>query len=1530
MKIGHYEFHRPAARSLRAQATRLRSLARFIMWSIIVAFSLLFVLGITTAVVVQTDWFHRWAAEKLTAVLSDELEAKLEFRSIRFNLFKGIELDSVHLSTRGDTVLSASSLRLRYELEPLLIRHIVISEVQLLDANIRLLRSKQDSTWNVDHIVKPSPDDPNKKPLDWGITVRNVALLNARVRVCDSLSFEPIENRLHYTRLDLDSVNLRMSATLNLAAKQYAVSIDDLQCIEHRCALHIEHLRCAAEIDSSHIALRNLRFMTPGSNFHLHGSIDSTNVFDSTTDLATRPLNLHIEPSKLMAHDINLFLPPDFSLGADFELHSTVSGNLNVMHFDVDRVQTQNTELHGSYTMHNVANARPFIYEVELQHSSANFSDIRRALPTLKMGEIAFLDHLRLDQTRVYGTKDSIAAIVGVQGDFGQVQGTVGLLTREKLVYNAELDVQSFDTYPFTQKYSQASRLNGHLSLDGSGTTLDDLQAQLGLHLNHSSFGGKDISSLQLNASMLAKVLTVDTLDVRFPLSAADSTVGYSAADQRELRLKGALDLNDVTMPAYSVQARTQLMPLAQLVGDNNLPQSFSADIKCNGVGFHPDSLQVDLQTDVTDFILTDGALFPFKLSAKLSRSDAQHRHLELHSDFADANVDGRYRLGTAWSVFLVHIGMLDKYVRNHYAKAQSDSASFKPMLPYSLPDDTLDLKYNLKVRGMAAIAPFIKGVRLDARGNISGSISGTPSCYQFVVDTARVRRFSMRIDQDFVYSQPITMSLHMQTENMTSQPFIEQAILNIRCDSVLRINTTRFVVPRFNITILDDHARFMLSTRMENHIPLYARGSMHNEGNIYRVNLDSLYAGWSRSLAFRTTHPAHLLMSPQGVRVDSLSLQYIGGEDRISLSGLFNSNSFDHMKVDLRQFDVETLKKIPELVSVNALQMLGGVVDSLSVDIHGKYSAPRFEVQGRMMDMRYNDVPIGVQSLQGSYDGKNIRATSTVIAHMGDSVKTLDLNVNAMPLSIALSPMKMSMRDNEHVDITIAAAKLSLAAVSPFVPGISNLDGKADAQMRISGTTPDKIDYSGNVTFDNASFVVPATKIWYTAGGRLSLKNTTVNLDSIRIKNVESDLPGGAADVTGLMRIRGFTIRDLDIYAQVSKRDKFLVMSEATAGASDFMYGRTTISTQDNDRGRTQRRLHFHGTPDRPLLEGFVMIEDADIKFPPTIDRTTRTSTMQYVRTGNNYRLTEVITKAPSTDTTIGDLPPEEPIMKRNEQKLEKSFVDILYTSVDCKIENFMTVQMDFGLNDQMVAIVRQENPRDAMRFIRDGSRSTSLKSDLIIDPATTYKFYSNFIAEGTMNIDGPIDNPRLNIKASMTSDRVVNDRKSTYKVELTITGTKKKPIVTMNYYIDGRLNEGAVTDDERTTNALLLTMFGFTQSELGGSSNLGNDVGNKLASSPVGVIFNKVLQGSVIKNVNIDLNGGVADLSQAHVKVTAAIFPGTALTLGGTLSDPTVTFTYPITANTSASLMRATTPGASATRQQKNWELKYGVHIP
>lgn len=1533
MNIGKYEFLGPAARSLRAPATFLRLLFRWIMWGIIGVFSLLFILGVTGYIVVQTEWFHRWAAKQLTSYLSDQLEAQLSFRSIRFNVFRGVELDSIALTTRGDTLLAARSLRVVYEPEPLLIRHIVVRSIILDEPTVRILRSRTDSTWNVAHVVKPNPDTTSK-PFDWDFSVRTLVLNSARVTVVDSVESFTRTDRFSATHVSMDSVAMRISASGNLAAKTFAVSIDDLRFVERRCGLRLQSLHGSVAIDTDRVNILHLTAVTPASSLRMYGEVKDLHVFDTTSGIESAPLDLTIDDSPLASGDLNLFMPPAFSLGDHWRLGTRISGTLARLRFDVENLQTRTTDLHGTLLLENVANNRPFAYTVDLIPSRLRYSDIATVLPTLKLPATTIADHIVFGPSHIYGTKDSLGTDIDISGGFGKVKGTIALNFAKQLRYAAAVNLTQFDTYAFTHEYESSSRLNGRVDVRGAGTSIDDAVARIDVDLGASSLGWHDLSSVRCMASVADKKLVVDTLDVGFPLSAADSVAFAYDGLVKGLRSHAVIDFTDGDMPVSDVVLNTFHLPLADLLHDKQMPVSLSIAATTRFRGFHPDSLSGVVQADVSEFLLTDGALFPFDLRAEIERRDAQHRHVAVQSDFLRADVDGRFRLAGAWSVFLTHLGMMDTYVRSRYATVQSDTASSLRLAPYTLPNDTLDCRFAVNVRGTAVLAPFIKGMRLDASGDIRGRLAGHPAEYTFDVDTALVRRLNMDVDKDEVFSQPMNISLHVRTTDMTTDPKLDMARLALRCDSVLRVNRTRFVRPSADIDIVGDEARFRVSTRMENHIPLLAAGSMKAVTRAFIVHLDTLHAGWTKTLSVSSLHPATITMGPRGVDIESLDVQLLNARDRISVNGRFNATRFDSLHVDFRRFDIETVKRIPELYTVDALQMLKGRVDSLGIMIDGVYTKPHFAIDGALSELRYNNVAIGVQELRAAYDGMNVTADSRVRKSAQDTTPVMAIRIKAFPLDLSVQPAGASLRDNERVDISIQANDMSLAAVSPFVPGIANLDGHGKASMHIGGTTPDAVDYTGSVEYDHATFTVPATNMRYKSDGKLSLMNTTVRLDSLRIYNEETDLRGGMALVLGAMRIRGFSIRDLDIYAEITRRDKFQVMSEATAATSDFMYGRTLISTQDNDAEKTLRQLHFHGTPEQPLLNGFVMIEDADVKFPPTINKASRASTFEYQRVGNKYVWTELERRIVRSDSAIGDLPPEEPAARTGSVKLGKSFTDILRTEVDVKIARNMSVQMDFGFNDQLLAVVRQENPKDPMRFIRLGSDSTSLRSDLIVDNSSTYKFYETFRASGKMNINGPIDNPQLDLRAMLNNERVVNDKKSNYKVYLNITGTKKKPVLKMDYEIDGNDHPGTVGETEITTNAVLLLLFGYTQVELSGSaSSATGAVGTKLGASTLGVLLNRVLQGGVIKNVNVDFSGGGTDFSQARIQITAGLY-GANVTLGGTVADPTVTLDWAlgefIGANWVTQFMRATNPGSTISRQQKQWEVRVGATVP
>lgn len=1546
MKLGKYEIHRPAALSLRAQATFARRLLRFAMFSMISLFVLMFVAGVGGYFLTQTDWFHRWSAEQLEKVLANELEAKVEFSSLRVNIFKGVEFDSVRLITRGDTLLSASSLTMSYELEPLLIRQIVISSVQLNNPDIRILRSKTDSSWNVAHIVKPNPDTTAPKPFDWGIYVRNVEIVNGCISVNDSLSYQPLAERIHYTRTTLDGVNLSLSAMLNLAAQQFSVSINHMQFTERRTGFQARSLRLSASVDTTHAELMTLRLVSPTTNLHVRASLDSVNVFGSDFDINKKEALVFLDADSLDARDVNLFLPPTFSLNGDFALEATVRGNLNNLAINAERIRTRSTDVQGKVFLEHLSDGKEFIYIAELTPSHASYDDVRAALPTVQLPPLNFLNNLSIRPSRVYGKGDSLRCDIDATGAFGTVKGWADIRPRALLGYNADVQCSDFDLSRITGSSSTQSSLTGRVTMQGNGTTLEDMIANVSVNMASSSFAGRAFESLAFYAQANMGLFRVDSLRAQFPTTSEDSSDAYFDGGKRTLSAAGTIDMHNPRQPSYNLATEFNHFPLARLVQLPTLPKMLSGSFVVAGSGFHPDSLDGNMQAKFEEFLLADRALFPFKLDATLARRDAQHRRLTINSDLVDAALEGRFRLESFGQVFLAQLDLIDKYIRQRTAVMQSDTAETPFLRPYNLPSDTLDMRYIVQIRNLSPISPFLQGVKLSAQGSANGVLRGTPDCYEFSVDTASIRRFSMQIGNTFMISQPLQLSTTIRSENMNSAPTMMQADVIASCDSIFRVDNTRFYVPDVWLRFLDGRGQFAVGTRINKQIPLRARGEISLEENEYQLTLDSLHVGLNRAFSFSSLYKVRATIAPRGMMVTSLVLKHDSSRATIGFNGVVNTTRFDAMNILIKNLDVSVLRQIPQIAAFQPLDFLSGVVDSLSITLNDKFAQPRFSLAGMNSNLRYNEVEIGTQHVAAMYDGSNLQASSYIVnPRISSERRTLEMAIHQLPLQISLMPFSMGTRNNEPVNITLAANGLSMAAVAPFIPGVTQLSGKADAAMTIKGTTPSDVNYGGEVSFKGASFLVSATNILYTGNGHLSLKNNIVTVDSVNVYNIPTDNPGGKAMAYGKIFIDGFTIDSLDIHARIP--NSLLVMSNATKASNPTLYGRTLISTPTSP----DTSLYFFGRLQEPKLRGLVTINEASLFFPPSAGSVVTSSTFRYQRVGKGFVMSEEYVRTTVSDTTF-EAQDEQPVEQIPRIVLLPSLADLLDADVGVRFKKAIGIRMDFSTLEQLNADnVSLPSASSTLRFARRKGQN-QLYGDVSVTKAK-YKFYKNFEADGKMSFpNGEIDNPTMSLKAEYKGTRRINDRNQEYKVNIKIDSTKKNPRIRLSYSIDGIENPGVENKEEKiTANALMLILFDKTADELlggvsiGSSNSLGDAVSSGVsstASSVVSAALTNTFQGSAIKDVKIDFSGGSLDLNTARIQITGALIGDVNWSLGGSLADLSSGSTLTIDASLGALIsndalrnvvlqfIRSTNSGQAATRNDKEWEAKIGVRFP
>ncbi len=1506
----------------------LRRLLRAVALAIAISGSLMLVVGAMLFVLAQTAIVNRWLAVLLQSLLRDQLQAELSIGSVEVRLLSGVRLDRVAIAVGGDTVLVAPHIDVHYTPEALIFRTIA-ARVVLDSPRVTLVRYR-DSSWNIERILKPSAS-PSGEPPPLLLYIRSLQIRNATIVTTDSLTAPTPDQRFNPLHARLEEVQLSATVVAHLRQRTYSIALDQFAWSDRSSGLQLVNARGVVHADTTSVRTPVLVLELPHSRLQIeqaHLDIGS----DSIAYRAQIAMHLDTGDSRHVA-------PPPVRLGRAISLSAHISGTHRRLMITDARLSTGETRLHGYAELDDLSAEGPSRWHATVEHSRLGWSDVLAVMPWLELPRLPVLETCTIERLDARGTADSVAAQVRATTPAASVDFLAQIHTAKVFRYDLRGSIRNANLAAIDTALP-ATIINATVELSGKGTALPDAQIAARVRLDSSRIARIPIAHTAIALRVEEEMLRLDTLDVHLETTTEPARVGA----------RGSVALS---WPyAVGLVLESEHLPLSALFGSHQLPQLLTAQIDYRSQGMQLDSLRARLRADIAELVFQDRAVFPFHLDALLDFDESGRRLLAVASPQIEARIVGRYTLAGLGRVVSDHLALADTLIRRMVASASGETtAAIAPITAR----DTLEIEFSARVRSLALLSPLLAPTVLEANGMIAGTLSSHGNRTAFALDTIAVGQLIFST-QDGLYlaSMPIEGALRVGFSHLDTKPNVEYASIRFAVDSVLRVGQLRVVRPAVGWNWDGRHLRIATDTAwLENTMPLQLEATITPlSGDQYTVVVEHAHVGLSSDFAWTLAAPLRMELKDGRYTIESLMLRHQQSSALFDASGTLSPAGADQLHFAVRNFDLAELSAIPSLQSLELVRQLGGRADSVVVELNGKWARPQFSIASSIRNLAYGDIVIGNQVATLNYDGSHLRGAATVLvpADTPASQVALDIRIRSLPLDCGLLPLQLAIRQNEPVAITVEANDISLATIEPFFPALSQVRGQARAVLEVSGSLPKSIRFRGSASYEDCEFLVPATNIRYRSRGVLRLADNVLRLDTIELFNDPADLVGGMAQISGAVTFDGFQPDELDISVRIPGERGLLVMSNATAAVNSAMYGRLVISTQEDNR---MRRLHLSGRVEQPRLGGFLRIEEADITFPPTTSINVQTASFVYHKTGEGYVITDAVAVARPQDTAIGDLPPRHGMPSPTTRlSITPGFNERLYTAVDVKIRRQMRIKMDFSSVEQLVAFVEQENRNDYLRFIREGTRRTELRGTLIVDPSSTYKFYSTFAAGGRLRFTtGAIDNPEVDLQAVYTGERIIgsDNRRETYRVILFITGTKRQPRLRMTYEINGETAPGARGDSVRImTNALLLVLFGRTQEELTTGSNgsmatsaLDQSV-NAARSAAISAFLTNALQGGVIKNVNIDFGSSdVTSLSQARIMLTGQLF-GANVTVGGSVADlaqnSQITLDLSVgntlgiewLRNLVAQFQATANPGQSLSRQQKQWEFRLGWRVP
>ncbi|MFY0254618.1 translocation/assembly module TamB domain-containing protein [Chitinophaga sp. 30R24] len=578
---------------------RLKKVRKILSVVLLCLLGLVILIGILVNIpVVQNFLVH-----EVTSRLSQQLKTRVEIDRVSFRLFNSMQLEGALIEDQHhDTLLYAGMLQVRvtdwffFQDKP------VIKYIKLENAQVNLLRSQQDSTWNYDFLEKAfgaAPDTSHQPSKGVSLDLKKIDLRNIRFNQVDAWIGEDM--RVTAKRIYLDAKNFDLQKhnidiqELTLTAPDYIIS-----------NYHSSPLRRRRRVAANRPVYDTSQLRWNNNNWKL--IVKELNIKNGTfgvddPDDSSKVVPGYFAPNHIRFNEINLSLTNTSlvkdSIFGDLTLHTKERCGFDVkkltcrfkmspveMEFSQLDLETNRSHIGDYYTMqyNDISDMNDYVNDVLMQ---AHFKNTK-----VSSDDIAFF------APPLSSWKKEITVS-------GKARGPVSNLKATDIALEA----------------GNTTRLKGSLELRG----LPDInETYIDFHTDDLVTTGADVMQIMPIVKEIISTVRIDRLSsIRFQGSYTGFINDFVAYGQFQTNLgKLSSDLNFKTnsdVPVYSGSLTAANFDIGSLFDNSNL-STISLDAKVKGAGFNFKTLRASVDANIQEIALLGYNYHNIKTKGDMSR----------------------------------------------------------------------------------------------------------------------------------------------------------------------------------------------------------------------------------------------------------------------------------------------------------------------------------------------------------------------------------------------------------------------------------------------------------------------------------------------------------------------------------------------------------------------------------------------------------------------------------------------------------------------------------------------------------------------------------------------------------------------------------------------------------------------------------------------------------------------------------------------------------------------------------------------
>jgi len=1044
-----------------------------------------------------------YVAKKAASFLSKELNTTISISGIYLKPFKSVVIeDLLVLDQQQDTLLNTPKFLVDLNLLSLQLRQVNINTVQINQGSFYLKTFKDKST-NLDFIIDYFDSGPSKKPKKKKKPYEisfDRIILNQLSFKYKNLNRDTVISGVNFDDIHLSNLN-GIFEDLNTTDHIVQVNIKNLN-FREKSGFYLKNLNALATVDSNAIEMKNLLLVTNQSRISDYYQMKFQKYKDFNDYVNKVRMKANFKNSHISSRDISYFTPALNHLKFDIDVDGQVSGLVNNLKSKKLAVKAgKATYFKGDFALKGLPKISETFMDLKVEMAGTNKKDLEEILETTTGKKKKLIPEI-LDK---FGNINFNGSFTGFTNDFiafGEFKTRIGRVVSD---VNMKIDKAGTPSYSGTVKtfdFNVGDLLNEKL--------LGKISAAL-------SIKGRGIEVKNLTEQLKGDIDYIDFNNYRYRNVKINGTFNKKYFDGNlkindknvQLDFDGGVNLNP-KLPVFNFKAniRNAKLRALKLFKDSlKIDATFSTNFSGNNLNnIEGDLLIQQIRLDNVKGIYNVDSVF---LQAS---GQGTERSLTIKSDIVDASIKGQYDLNTIPSYYKA-------LAKTYIPSLKADIVKFKNQI----------FEFNLKVKRFEPIAELIApGLEIEDDAILIGNFDSRNN-------TATLNGFVKKLKY-----KGITVNNIIIDENTTPNQ-LQAIITSDRVD----LNDSLYIK---NVNISNILRNDSLSLNVK----------LSNSDDVNQLDLNGLVEFGSDTTARISILPSILKINNEDWKIQEkvrirlhegnteISNFELSNEDQLlSVNGMLSEDPKDLLTVGFENFSLRTLNPF---LKGNGIQLSGNV--NGKTEIYNALKVPRINDNLKIDSLKLNQTYIGDLTETSAYDNtQNLVNISTVINRDGSETFKLSGGLNLAEKEIDL---QVKMNDSE------------LAVLEPFVKTlVSNLKGKISSDLTVKGPFS-KPEINGEVSFDEGQVTVNYLKTAYTLNDKVTVNNSVIDVDDLRLKDVE----GNEAVANGTVDLNNINTPTLNVTIEAKN---FMALN-TTAKDNPVYYGRAYGTGTFRFRGPTNK----------------------------------------------------------------------------------------------------------------------------------------------------------------------------------------------------------------------------------------------------------------------------------------------------------------------------------------------------------------------